>query len=228
MFERTLRMIDEQVMREIHSKRVLLVGVGGVGGAALEGLVRMGFLHITIVDHDAIEESNLNRQLLTNRNNLGKDKVLEAKNRCLAINPNCQINALPLFFDSSTIDSVFEESFDYIVDACDTVTTKLLLIQKSMEKQIPILSSMGTGNRINPMKLTITTLDKTYNDPLAKAMRSILKKNHLSLKIPVLWSSELPVKTESRKPGSMIMVPHTAGMLICYYILSDIEKTTTC
>lgn len=226
MFERTLRIIDENVLAAIQSKKVLLVGVGGVGGSALEGLIRMGFLHMTIVDHDVIDESNLNRQIITDYSNLGKLKVEEAKKRCEAINPNCTIEALSIFIDADTIDTVFQQSYDYILDACDTISTKFLLIQKAMEKHIPILSSMGTGNRMDPTKLCITMLNKTYNDPLAKAMRSILKKNHVSLKIPVIWSSEIPVKTKTRNPGSIITVPLTAGMLIAYYLLEDIKKTT--
>lgn len=226
MFERTLQMIDKEVLEAIQTKKILLVGVGGVGGSALEGLVRMGFLHITIVDHDVIDASNLNRQLIANQLNQNERKVEEAKKRCLAINPSCTIKTFPIFLNEETMDMVFETSYDYIIDACDTITTKLLLIKKAFDEKIPILSSMGTGNRIDPTKLCITTLDKTYNDPLAKTMRSLVKKQHLSLKIPVVWSSELPIKTGHRTPGSMIMVPLTAGMLINFYLIKDIQKTT--
>lgn len=225
MFERTLRIIDSETLAAIQSKKVLLVGVGGVGGAALEGMVRLGFTNITIIDHDTIDDTNLNRQIITNNKNIGCLKVKEAKKRCESIRPDVSITSYDTFLDESNIASILSEHYDYIVDACDTVTTKYLLIKKALEKNIKIISSMGTGNRMNPSKLTITTLDKTYNDPLSKAMRSILKKNHISLKIPVIWSSELPVKTTTRSPGSVVMVPTTAGMLITYYLLEDIKKT---
>lgn len=226
MFERTLRIIDESLLKKIQSKKILLVGVGGVGGAALEGLVRLGFTNITIVDHDTIDVSNLNRQIITNKDNIGKLKVNEAKKRAESINPKVLINALPAFLEESNIDEILESDYDYIIDACDTITTKYLLIKKAKEKNIKIICSMGTGNRLDPSKLCITTLDKTYNDPLSKAMRNILKKNHLPTKVPVIWSRELPIKTGTRSPGSMIMVPMNAGMLIDYYILEDIKNTT--
>lgn len=226
MFERTLQVIDENVFRKVQSSKILLVGVGGVGGFALEALVRSGFINITIIDHDVIDESNLNRQIITNCENIGKNKIEEAKKRCLDINPNLNIDAKTVFLGENNIDDIVDCEYDYIIDACDTITTKYLLIKTALEKNIKIISCMGTGNRLNPSKLSVTTLNKTNNDPLAKAMRSILKKNQVSSKIPVVWSSELPRKTNTRSPGSLIMVPATAGMLLVYYILDEIEKTT--
>lgn len=226
MFERTLQIIDENVFKIVQSKKILLVGVGGVGGFTLEALVRLGFTDITIIDHDTIDETNLNRQIITNQKNIGKSKVQVAKEKYLNINPNINIKALDVFLDINNINKVLENKFDYIVDACDTITTKFLLIKKAVETNAKIISCMGTGNRINPSLLNITRLDKTYNDPLAKAMRSILKKNNVTLKVPVIWSSEVPKKAKTRSPGSVILVPATAGMLACYYILEDIKKAT--
>lgn len=226
MFERTLQIIDENVFKKVQTSKVLLVGVGGVGGFALEALVRSGFINITIIDHDVIDESNLNRQIITNQENIGKTKVEEAMIRCLNINPNLNIDAKSMFLEESNIDEIISCEYDYIIDACDTITTKYLLIKTALEKNIKVISCMGTGNRLNPSKLSITTLNKTYNDPLSKVMRSILKKNQITTKIPVVWSSELPRKTGTRSPGSLIMVPATAGMLLVYYILDTIEKTT--
>ena len=222
MFERTLQIIDYKTLEKIQNINVLLVGVGGVGGFALEALVRLGVTNITIIDHDVIDESNLNRQLLTNFYNIGKFKVEEAKIRCLSINPNINLKIKKNFVNEENIEKILIDKYDYIVDACDTVTTKYLLISEALKRNIKIISCMGTGNRLNPSKLAITTLDKTNNDPLSKAMRSILKKNQLTTKIPVVWSNELPIKTITRSPGSLIMVPATAGMLLAYYILDDI------
>ncbi len=225
MFERTLQIIDDNIFKRMQQVKICLVGIGGVGGSALEALVRLGFVNITIIDHDYIEESNLNRQIITNTHNIGKLKVEEAKKRALAINPQVNIKTISSFLNEDNIDQILENQYDYILDACDTVATKLLLIQKSLNNNFKLISAMGTGNRFNPMDVVITTLDKTYNDPLASVMRSLLRKKKLSLKIPVVWSSEVPVHTNTRKPGSIPLVPHMAGLLMAYFVLNDLKKT---
>jgi tRNA A37 threonylcarbamoyladenosine dehydratase len=225
MFERTLRIIDEETLLKIQKANILLVGVGGVGGFALEALVRLGFQNITIIDNDIIEESNLNRQIISNTTNIGLTKTNVAKDRAISINKNINIITKTIFLDKDNIDSELNNNYDYIIDACDTITTKYLLIKYALDNNIKIISSMGTGNRINPSKIEITTLNKTYNDPLAKSLRNILRKNNVSLKIPVIWSSELPVKTKTRSPGSCVLVPASAGLNIAYYILNDLIKS---
>ncbi len=222
MFDRTLRIIDAFLLDKIKKQNVLLVGVGGVGGFALESLVRLGIQNITIVDADKIEESNLNRQLISTSKNIGKYKVDIAKERALSINPNCCVKTYNLFLNEENFNDIFKDKYDYILDACDTITTKYLLIKKALDTKTKIISCMGTGNRFEPNKITITSLNKTYNDPLAKAMRSILKKNHISLNIPVIWSSEVPKKTKEKVPGSIVFVPATAGIEMTYFLLKDI------
>lgn len=222
MFDRTLKIIDEQLLENIKKQRILLVGVGGVGGFALESLVRLGFLNITLVDADAIEESNLNRQIISTQENLGKKKVEVAKERLLSINPNVNITTYNLFLQEENMDAIFQEKNDYIIDACDTITTKYLLIRKALETNTRIISCMGTGNRLDPSKVTITRLDKTNNDPLASAMRTILRKNNVSLKVPVVWSSEIPKKSKEKAVGSIVLVPAAAGLQLVYFILNDL------
>lgn len=222
MFDRTLKIIDEQLLENIKKQRILLVGVGGVGGFALESLVRLGFLNITLVDADAIEESNLNRQIISTQENLGKKKVEVAKERALSINPNVNITTYNLFLQEENMDAIFQEKNDYIIDACDTITTKYLLIRKALETNTRIISCMGTGNRLDPSKVTITRLDKTNNDPLASAMRTILRKNNVSLKVPVVWSSEIPKKSKEKAVGSIVLVPAAAGLQLVYFILNDL------
>lgn len=222
MFDRTLKIIDEQLLENIKKQRILLVGVGGVGGFALESLVRLGFLNITLVDADAIEESNLNRQIISTQENLGKKKVEVAKERALSINPNVNITTYNLFLQEENMDAIFQEKYDYIIDACDTITTKYLLIRKALETNTRIISCMGTGNRLDPSKVTITRLDKTNNDPLASAMRTILRKNNVSLKVPVVWSSEIPKKSKEKAVGSIVLVPAAAGLQLVYFILNDL------
>lgn len=222
MFDRTLKIIDEQLLETIKRQKILLVGVGGVGGFALESLIRLGFQNITIVDADIIEESNLNRQIISTRENLGKNKVEVAKERVLSINPNAFITTYNLFLKEENMDTIFKEKYDYIIDACDTITTKYLLIKKALETNTKIISCMGTGNRLDPSKVTITRLDKTNNDSLASVMRTILRKNNLSLKVPVVWSSEIPKKNKEKAVGSIVLVPAAAGLQLVYYILNDL------
>lgn len=222
MFDRTLKIMDEPLLENIKKQKILLVGVGGVGGFALESLIRLGFQNITIVDADIIEESNLNRQIISTRDNLGKNKVEVAKGRALSINPNANITTYNLFLKEENMDTIFQEKYDYIIDACDTITTKYLLIKKALEANAKIISCMGTGNRLDPSKVTITRLDKTNNDPLASAMRTILRKNNVSLKVPVVWSSEIPKKNKEKAVGSIVLVPAAAGLQLVYYILNDL------
>lgn len=222
MFDRTLKIMDEQLLETIKKQKILLVGVGGVGGFALESLIRLGFQNITIVDADNIEESNLNRQIISTRENLGKDKVEVARERAISINLNANITTYNLFLKEENMDIIFKEKYDYIIDACDTITTKYLLIKKALEANAKIISCMGTGNRLDPSKVTITRLDKTNNDPLASAMRTILRKNNISLKVPVVWSSEMPKKSKEKAVGSIVLVPAAAGLQLIYYILNDL------
>ena len=224
MFERTLQIIDELIVEKIKIQKILLVGIGGVGGVAFESLIRLGFQNITIIDNDSFEESNLNRQLLCTTKTIGKYKVIEAKKRGLEINPKVQIKTHISFIKEENIDTFFTEKYDYIIDACDTITTKYLLIKKAIEQNIKIISCLGTGNRRNPSELVITKLKDTTNDPLAKALRSLVKKHNISLNIPVVWSKELPIKTQKRTIGSLMLVPASAGLLLTYYVLEDIQK----
>lgn len=222
MLERLEYLINPNDLEAFTNINVLLIGVGGVGGACLEALVRLGLKNITIIDNDVFEISNLNRQILSNRNNIGKSKVKEAILRANSINPNIHIDGIETFLDSSNIDEIDYTKYTYIIDCCDTMTTKLLLIKKSIENNIKIISSMGTGNRLDPTKLKLTNIWDTNYDPVAKAMRNLLRKNNINKKIPVLTSTEQPIKISSRKPGSTSLVPNVAGFYIASYIFNDI------
>lgn len=225
MFDKLNKLISEKHFKIIQNTHVLLVGIGGVGGYAFEALVRSGIGKITIIDHDVIDITNLNRQIITNQGNINQKKIAEAKKRALEINPECEIITYDLFLDESNIDKIFKDRFDYIIDACDTITTKVLLVKKTQELNIKLISCMGTGNKVDPSKVMITKLNKTYNDPLAKVMRKLLKDNNLKTNINVVWSSELPIKTGDRKPSSIVLVPSVAGIYAASYIINDILKT---
>lgn len=224
MFDRFIKIINEENFNKIKNLNILIIGIGGVGGYALEALVRSGVEDITIVDGDIVEKTNLNRQLIALNSTINQEKVAVAKERCLDINPNIKINTIKQFIDKNNIDELFENNYDYIIDACDTITTKVLLIKKAQELNIKIISCMGTGNRIDPTKLEITTLNKTNNDPLARVMRRLLKENNLKLNVPVICSSEDAIKIKDRTPGSSALVPSVAGIYIASFIINDILK----
>jgi tRNA A37 threonylcarbamoyladenosine dehydratase len=222
MFERVNLLVDEERMNLYISSNILLVGVGGVGGACFEALVRMGLRNITIVDGDIFSESNLNRQLLCIRDNIGHFKVDEAILRAKSINDDISIIGKKMFLNEANIDELDYSSFDYIIDCCDTMTTKLLLVKKALEFNIKIISCMGTGNRLDPTKFKITNIWKTEGDPVAKAMRKLFRDNDINYKLPVLVSTELPKKVDSRSPGSVSFVPNAAGFCIASYVFNDI------
>ncbi len=218
--DRILKIIPKEKLDVIQNLKVLIIGVGGVGGYALESLVRTGIKNITIIDKDKIDESNLNRQIIALKSNINKSKVEEAKKRALDIRSNINIKTYELFLDKNNLVSTLDENkYDYIIDACDNVTVKLELIKYAQKNNIELISSLGTGNRLNPEELKITTLDKTYNDPLGKVLRKLVKDNNLNKKVTVLWSKEIPIKTLDRTPGSLMFVPASAGILIASYII---------
>ena len=215
-------LVDEDLLNKFINSHILIVGVGGVGGACFEALVRMGVNNISIVDGDSFSLSNLNRQLLSNRSNIGVSKVKEAHLRALSINPSICVNEYDLFLTEANIDVLEYSNYDYIIDCCDTMTTKLLLIKKALEYNIKIISSMGTGNRLDCTKLEITNIWKTDNDPVARVMRKLLRDNDIKYKLPVLCSREISIKVDSRTPGSVSFVPNVAGFYIANYVFNDI------
>lgn len=223
MFERLIPLIGENNFKKIQDTKILLVGIGGVGGFTLEALVRSGFINITIIDGDTIEESNLNRQIITNQDNIGKDKTDEALNRYLLINPNLNLKAINIFLTKENFYEWINEDYDYIIDACDDIDIKVELIRYAEEKQIKIISALGTGKKLNPKYLEITKLNKTENDALAKKLRQRLRKENLSLNIPVVFSKETSIDTKNII-GSCIFVPSVAGIYLANYVFMDIIK----
>ena len=220
-FERLELLIKDKI-KEIYSKSVLIIGLGGVGSYAVEALIRSGIHNITIVDNDIISISNLNRQLMTNQNNIGKYKTDEIEKRILSINPNCKIKKLNKFITLKNINELFDKQYDYIVDACDTVTVKLELIRISKQKNIKLISSMGTGNKMDPSRLKIMDIRKTSYDPIAKIIRKMVKDEKIKGKVMVVCSDELPYTKITKEIPSNSFVPATAGLLCASYIINDI------
>lgn len=223
MFERLISLIGEEKFNLIQSQKVLLIGVGGVGSFALESLVRNGFINITIVDFDKIDLSNINRQLITNINNIGQYKVEEAKKRCETINSKVNITIINKKINKDNIKNILDNDFDYVIDACDTVEVKFSLIENSLHYNYKLITALGTAKKMDPTKLEITTLDKTINDPLARILRNKVKKAHINKKIPVVFSKEIPVEVDAL--GSTCLVPPVAGILCVSYIVNDLLKS---
>ncbi len=222
MFERLIGLIGEEKLKEIERKKVLLIGVGGVGSYALEALIRNGFFDITIVDFDIIDLSNLNRQLITDSTNIGKYKVDEAKKRALLINPNIKIQKINEKLNKENLKNLLNQNFDYIIDACDTLDVKFALMENSIHYSYKLISSMGTAKKIDPTKLEITTLDKTNNDPIARLLRNKVRKAHINKKIYVVSSTEVPKQINML--GTANLVPSVAGLLCVSFIFNDIIK----
>lgn len=222
-FDRLKKIISESDFLEIANAKVVIVGVGGVGGAVLEGLVRSGIKNIKIIDNDNVDITNLNRQIITNMDNIGFKKVDVAEKRAKSINPECNITALATFLTKNNLEIL--NDYDYIIDACDTITTKKDIIKYAFNNNRKLITCLGTGNRFDPTKLKITTLDKTMNDPVAKVMRKIVKDEHINLKnCVVLASDELPKKVSDRVPGSTPFVPNAAGFIIASHVISDLIR----
>lgn len=222
MFERLIDLIGEEKLKEIERKKILLIGVGGVGSYALEALIRNGFYDITIADFDTIDLSNLNRQLITDSTNIGKYKVDEAKKRALLINPNIKIQTINEKLNKENLRNLLNQNFDYIIDACDTLDVKFALMENSLHYSYKLISSMGTAKKTDPTKLEITTLDKTNNDPIARLLRNKVRKAHINKKIYVVSSTEVPKQINML--GTANLVPSVAGLLCVSFIFNDIIK----
>lgn len=221
MFDRVIKMIGKENFNKINKATIAVVGIGGVGGYAVEGLVRSGVNSIILVDYDVIEESNLNRQIIADKKHHGYFKVDEMESRILNINPDCKVVKIYDKLSVDNIDILFKYSFDYLIDACDTILVKQELIRLCLEKNISIISCMGTGNKMNPSELEVTDIWKTSYDPIAKKIRKYLKEQHIYNKVPVVYSKEQNEKFEGSIP-SMIFVPATAGLLCANYVIKSI------
>ena len=222
-FSRTELLIGKESIEKLGKAKIAVFGVGGVGSFVLEGLIRSGVMNFLIVDNDTVDISNLNRQIHATNKTIGKYKVDVMKERMLEINPNANILTYKEFFMPSSDNSIITDDITYIVDAIDTVVAKLELISRANKLNIPIISSMGTGNKLDPTKLEIDDIYNTSVCPLARVIRKELRKRNIP-KLKVVYSKEEPVKlkVESKVPGSMSFVPSVAGMIIASEIVKDI------
>lgn len=227
MFDRLEKIIGNKNLNQIKNSSAMIIGIGGVGGYTVEALVRSGIGTIIIVDHDIVDITNKNRQIIALDSTIGRKKTEVMKERIIDINKDINIISLDLFLDSSNTKEIIEKYHpDYVIDACDTISTKKEIITSCLKNNINFISCMGTGNKLDPSKLKISDLRKTNYDPLAKILRKWAKDEKINNKIPVLWSDEKPIKTHEKTPGSTSFVPSVAGLIISSYIINDIIKTS--
>ena len=221
MEERIIDLIGIDNYEKLAKQNILIIGLGGVGGYTFEALLRSGIRHMTIVDFDHFEKSNLNRQIYALQQTIGQKKCQVALQRATDINPEAQIKIIEEKWTAASITNELLKDYDYIIDACDDVSVKIALIKTCGTLKKNLISCMGTANRTHPELLTITSLDKTMNDPLAKKIRTTLKNTSL-LKTKVVWSREVPKK--QKKLGTICSVPMSAGSLLASFIINDIIK----
>lgn len=231
--DRTKLLIGENAVKKLEDDKVVIYGIGGVGSFAVEALARAGVGHLVLVDNDTISISNLNRQIHANLNTISERKVDAMKQRILEINPKAIVETyMPENNKINGIEEteILDNTFDYVVDCVDTVKTKLQLIEKATKENIPIISCMGTGNKIEPTMLEVTDIYKTSVCPLAKVMRKELKKRNIK-KLKVVYSKEEPKKiinyageNNSKTIGSISFVPSVAGLIIASEVIKDIIK----
>ena len=229
-------LIGEENVKNLQQKCVMIVGVGGVGSYAAEALARSGIGKLILVDADVVALSNLNRQIHATYLTLGQSKTKVMKERIETYRKDCTIVCKDVFFSEEVTSDLFQEHVDFVVDAIDTMTSKLALIQYCLRHKIPFISSMGMANRLDPTKIEISELMKTSYDPVAKVMRNMVRKQKVRGKIPVVWSSEQPIvqtriikedgKTRKEKmpPASSPFVPSAAGLAIASYAMKKLLK----
>ncbi len=208
----------------LKNKTILVLGLGGVGGYTVESLVRAGIGNLILVDYDKVDITNLNRQIIATYDTIGKLKTECFKERIKLINKNCNVKTYNIFYGEDNKDTIFGGKIDYIIDCCDSLESKKILIIEASKRNIPIISCMGTGNKFHPELFMITKLKKTEYDPLAKKLRFLLKDYKELLNIDVLYSKETPVEYKG-KIGSISYVPSVAGLLLTSFVINKfIEK----
>lgn len=241
IFTRTRLLIGEDGLQKLKNSKVMIFGVGGVGSFCIEAIARAGIGHIHVVDDDTVSITNINRQLIATTKTIGQDKVEIIKNRIKEINPETEVLTTKLFYTKETADKIDFSGYDYIVDAIDTVSAKILLVEKANQLNVPIISSMGTGNKLDPSKFEVADIYKTSVCPLAKVMRYELKRRGIK-KLKVVYSKEQPRKvapleqdpnakssSEFRDttaktivPGSISFVPPVSGFILASQVVNDI------
>ncbi len=223
IFDRTKLLIGDSNLQKLQNSNILVVGVGGVGGYALEVLTRSGVGNFTIVDGDNVDITNINRQIIATHSTIGRAKVDVFKERMLDINPNINVRALNIRFNQDSVNMIFDRHYDYVIDAIDSVKDKLLLIATAKDKNLNIISAMGAGNKIKMTDFEIVDIFKTQNDKLAKKMRKLLKDNGIK-KLDTVTNNAIPLQIEGNTIGSIAYMPPLAGIKLGGYVVQQLIK----
>lgn len=243
IFTRTKLLIGQEGLNKLKNSKVIVFGVGGVGSFCIEALARAGIGNLHIVDDDTVSITNINRQLVATHQTLGQDKVQIMKQRILDINPDANVTVSNIFYTQQTADLIDLSSFDYIIDAIDTIPAKILLVENAKKLNVPIICAMGAGNKLDPTKFQVTDIFKTSVCPIARQMRYQLKRKGIK-KLKVVFSTELPIKvppiekdpnavsssqfrdTNAKKivPGSISFVPPVSGFILAGEVVNDLLK----
>ena len=223
-YVRLEKVIGKDKVDDLGQKCVLVIGCGGVGGYVCEALARSNIGRLIIVDFDVVDVTNINRQIIALESTIGQKKVDVLEKRLKDINSNLDVVKIDSFIGVDNIEVLFKDKLDYLVDACDSIKTKLALIDEGVKRKIPFVSSMGTGNKLDPTKLDVVDIRKTVNDPLARIIRKYVKDKKIKDKVMVLSSTEVPVKTGERTPGSTAFVPGTAGLILASFVVRNLIK----
>ena len=220
-FNRTKMLLGEEALEKLATKRVAVFGVGGVGGYVVEALARSGVGALDLIDKDVVDVTNINRQIIATLDTVGRPKVDVAEERVHSINPDCVVRKYQCFYLPETKDLFDFAQYDYVVNAIDTVTGKLALIEQAKAVGVPVISSMGAGNKLDPTAFKVADIYKTSVCPLAKVMRRELKKRGID-SLKVVYSEEMPIDTGGRTPGSVAFVPSVVGLIIGGEVIKDV------
>lgn len=223
IYQRTELVIGKEGVNKLKNSKVCICGVGGVGSYAIEALARIGVGNLTVIDKDVIDITNINRQIIATMENIGKPKVAVTKERINSINPNIIVQSIETFLDESNISKYITEDFDYVIDAIDSINSKVELIKHCTKNNINVISSMGMANKIEPLMIKVSDIYKTSVCPLAKIMRKKLKENGIK-KLKVVYTEEIPIKNDTNVLGSVSFVPSVAGLVIASEVVKDILK----
>lgn len=233
-FSRSELLLGKQAISLLADKRVAVFGVGGVGGYVVEALARTGIGHLDLIDNDTVSLTNINRQIIALHSTIGKDKVEVARDRVLDINPNCDVKIYKTFYLPETANLFNFKEYDYVVDAIDTVAGKLMLIEETKRNDVPIISSLGAGNHLDPLSFKVSDINSTSMCPLAKVMRRELKKRNIK-DVKVVYSTEQAIKpydyeeiqkdsSKRATPGSVAFIPSVVGLIIGGEVIKDLLK----
>ncbi|PDM41447.1 MULTISPECIES: tRNA threonylcarbamoyladenosine dehydratase [unclassified Geobacillus] len=240
-FSRNELAIGKEGLEKLKNATVAVLGVGGVGSFAVEALARSGIGRLVLVDRDNVDITNINRQIHALLSTIGRPKVELMKERIADINPECEVIALQMFYTEETYEQFFSYDLDFVIDASDTIIYKVHLMKECLKRNIPIISSMGAANKMDPTRFRIVDISKTHTDPIAKIIRSKLRKEGIRSGIPVVFSDERPIiiREDVRKvvgndqspirkaqmpPSSNAFVPSVAGLIMASYVVRELLK----